>query len=125
MGSMIKQKLRFNNSGYYFIGLFVLVILGFWPSYSVKFFNGTANFRFYIHFHAMMMILYISALILQPILIIKKQLPLHKAIGKLYCILVPITVILFIILLIHSGHTIGENDLGNIMFGQSKNLMIL
>jgi hypothetical protein len=45
--ALAKPKLRFDLSGYYFIGLIVLVILGFWPFYFAKFFNGTADFTFY------------------------------------------------------------------------------
>ena len=57
-------KLRFDLSGYYFFGLVFLVLLGFWPSYFTKFFNGTADFSFYFHFHAGVLILWMSLLIL-------------------------------------------------------------
>ena len=52
-------KLRFDLSGYYFFGLVLLVLLGFWSSYFAKFFNGTADFSFYFHFHAGVLILLI------------------------------------------------------------------
>ena len=68
------KKIRFEKSGYYFIGLVVLVILGFWPTYLSKYFDGTANFNFYFHFHALMASLWILLLIVQPVLIKKKKL---------------------------------------------------
>ncbi len=118
-----KPKLRFDISGYYFIGLFVLVILGFWPSYFAKFFDGTANFTFYFHFHAAMMMLWICMLIIQPILIRKKKVKLHRLIGKSSYVLFPLMCV-SIILIIHLSHTIGEENLGNTLLGQSKNLFI-
>ena len=32
------KKIQYDKSGYYFIGLVTLSILGFWPSYFSKFF---------------------------------------------------------------------------------------
>jgi hypothetical protein len=120
---LTKPKVRFDISGYYFIGLFVVVIAGFWPSYFVKFFNGTASFSFYFHFHAAMMMLWICMLIIQPILIRKKKLPLHRLIGTSSYFLFPMMCI-SMILIIHQSHTIGEENLGNTLLGQSKNLFI-
>lgn len=121
---LIKPKLRFDISGYYFIGLFVLVIMGFWPSYFVKFFNGTANFTFYFHFHATMMILWILMLIIQPILIRKKKLALHRLIGKLSYFLFPMMLV-SIILIIHQRHpTIDEKDLDITLYGQFRPFII-
>src|ERR1700722_20185708 len=42
------RKIRFDLSGYYFIGLVVLVLLGFWPTYFSKFFDRTADFTMYL-----------------------------------------------------------------------------
>ena len=96
----ITRKIRFDLSGYYFIGLIGLVLLGFWKSYFSKFFNGTENYPFYFHFHAIMMALWILLLIFQPILIRKKKLAIHKLIGKLTYILMPL-LFTSIILLTH------------------------
>ncbi len=72
------RKIRFDKSGYYFIGLVVLAFLGFWATYFSKFFDGETKFNFYFHFHAAMVSLWILALIVQPILIGKKKLAIHK-----------------------------------------------
>ena len=92
------SKIRFEKSGYYFIGLVGLVLLGFWHSYFSKFFDWTENFPFYFHFHAIMMTLWISVLIAQPILIKKKKLTIHKFIGRLTYILMPLLFISVILL---------------------------
>lgn len=120
----IKPKLRFDISGYYFIGLFALVILGFWPSYFSKFFNGAGDFNFYFHFHAAMVILWIAALITQPILIKKKKLKIHRLIGNLsYCIF-PF-IFFSVILLVHSRHNINDENLDIRLFVPFKDLLIL
>ena len=120
----IKPKLRFDISGYYFIGLFALVILGFWPSYFSKFFNGTGDFNFYFHFHAALVILWIAALITQPILIKKKKLEIHRLIGNLsYCIF-PL-IFFSVILLVHSRHNITDENLDIRLFVPFKDLLIL
>jgi hypothetical protein len=105
------------------MGLFVLAIAGFWPSYFARFFNGTANFTFYFHFHAAMLMLWICMLIVQPVLIRKKKLPLHRLIGKASYVLFPVMCI-STILIIHQSHTVDEENPGNILLGQSKNLFI-
>ena len=119
-----QPKLRFDNSGYYFIGLFALVLLGFWPSYFAKFFNGTANFNFYFHFHAAMVTLWIAMLITQPLLIRKKKLALHRVIGKLSYVVFPL-IFISVILLAHSRHNIDEENLDIGLFVPFKDLIIL
>lgn len=92
------KKIRFEKSGYYFMGLVVMVFLGFWPSYFSKYFDGTANFNFYFHFHALMASLWVGLLIVQPILIKKKKLAIHRQIGKLSYIILPLFIISVILL---------------------------
>lgn len=119
-----QPKLRFEISGYYFIGLIALVVLGFWPSYFAKFFNGTADFNFYFHFHASMVILWIAMLITQPLLIRKKKLALHRLIGKLSYVVFPL-IFISVILLVHSRHNIDQEDLDIRLFVPFKDLIIL
>jgi len=121
---LLNQKLRFANSGYYFIGLFGLVLLGFWPSYFAKFFNGTADFTFYFHFHVIILCLWIFVLILQPVLIRKKKLTLHRLIGKLFYFLFPL-IFISVILLTHSRNTIDQKNLDLRLFAPFKDLVIL
>jgi hypothetical protein len=122
--SLSVPKIRFDVSGYYFLGLAGLIVLGFWPSYFSKFFNGTNDYKFYFHFHALMMVLWLVALIIQPILIRKKKLPLHRLIGKATYFLFPL-VIISITLLAHSRHTINEKDLGINLLVPFKDVIIM
>lgn len=118
-----KRALPFENSGLYFIVLFALALIGFWPSYFSKFFDGTGDFSFYFHFHAIFAVLWIFMLIVQPILIRKKKFALHQKIGKLSYILVPF-VFISIILLAHSTLKGPKENLGLELWIPAKDLLI-
>lgn len=93
--------MKIRSVEYYFIGLLVLVFVGFWPSYFSKFFDGSGSLSHYFHFHAATATLWIVMLIAQPILIRKKQFLLHKRVGKFSYLLVPI---LFVSILLLAHH---------------------
>ncbi|MFT3702070.1 MAG: hypothetical protein QM802_06860 [Agriterribacter sp.] len=95
----IIAKLRFDKSGYYFIGLAFIIFAGFWNSYFSRFFSGNNDYSFYFHFHAAMALLWLSMLIIQPILIRRKDLPLHKTLGKLSYVLMPVLLISVLLVL--------------------------
>jgi hypothetical protein len=122
MANEVKQ--RFEVSGYYFIALAGLALLGFWPTYFSKFFNGTADFKFYFHFHVTVISLWIASLITQPILIRRKQLKWHRLIGKLSYVLIPL-IIVSVILVAHSRHSVTEENLDIQLFVPFKDLVIL
>ena len=119
------KKIRFEKSGYYFIGLVVLVILGFWPTYLSKYFDGTANFNFYFHFHALMASLWILLLIVQPVLIKKKKLNIHRKIGKLSYILIPLLFASVILLKHYRIEGKITEGLGASLWLQVKDLIII
>lgn len=126
MGNQPK-KIRFDLSGYYFLGLIFLVVLGFWPSYFAKFFDGTADFSFYFHFHATVLILWMSGLIIQPVLIRKKKLSTHRLVGKISYFIIPLIFISILLLthsrIPHSGILTEDNLVG--VFNSAKDLVIL
>ncbi|MFK7936541.1 MAG: hypothetical protein AB8G22_23705, partial [Saprospiraceae bacterium] len=124
MMKSIKQKLDFEKSGYFFIGLLVLVVLGFWPSYFSKFFDGTADFNFYFHFHAVTATLWLILLIMQPIFIRKKKLRLHRLFGKFSYVLVPL-IFISVMLLAHNRITDNPEELGINLWIPFKDLFIL
>ena len=95
-------SIRFEKSGYFFIGLLLLAFLGFWNSYFSGFFSGQFNYSFYFHFHAIMMILWVVLLIVQPLLIRNKMLSLHKSFGKLSYVIMPL-LLLSVFLIMHHG----------------------
>ncbi|PKP35991.1 MAG: hypothetical protein CVT98_09720 [Bacteroidetes bacterium HGW-Bacteroidetes-15] len=119
------KKIRFEKSGYYFIGLVTATVLGFWPSYFSKFFDGTANFNFYFHFHAVMASLWIALLIVQPTLIKKKKLAIHRQIGKLSFIILPLFFISVILLKHYRIGGVFTEGLGAQLWLQVKDLVII
>ena len=105
------SRISFEKSGYYFVGLLVLAFLGFWNKYFSRFFTDhNADYSFYFHFHAVMMILWVILLIAQPLLIQKKKIELHRRIGKITYFLMP--VLLFsVVLVLNSGlKSMPENE---------------
>ncbi|WP_345209332.1 hypothetical protein [Mucilaginibacter gynuensis] len=107
----ITPKIRFDKSGYYFIGLMALAFAGFWKSYFSKFFNGTNDYNFYFHFHATMMVLWVVILIVQPILIRKKKLHIHRIIGKLTYVLMPLMLVSVLLILNSGMRTAPSNEI--------------
>ena len=98
--------MKFQNTGYYYLGFLAISFIGFWPSYFSKFFNGTAEFNQYFHFHVATALLWVAMLIIQPILIRSKKLEIHKAVGKFSYLLVPI---LFISIALLANNRIDPN----------------
>ncbi|GMR01248.1 MAG: hypothetical protein BMS9Abin19_0616 [Gammaproteobacteria bacterium] len=94
----------FNKSGYYFIVLLFLAIIGFWESYFSKLFGEIDSYK---HFHAITMLLWIGMLITQAFLIRFKKWSLHKFIGRFSYGLVPVLII-SLVLLAHSQITIHD-----------------
>lgn len=124
MSQLSKFTLDFSKSGYFFIALFILAILGFWPSYFAKFFDGTADFTSYFHFHSITASLWIVLLIVQPILIQKGNTQWHKRLGRFSYILIPL-IYISVILLAHHRITGEESNLGISIWITFKDLFIL
>ncbi|WP_126973002.1 hypothetical protein [Gynurincola endophyticus] len=125
IGKSQPSKLTFENAGYYAIGLIVLTLLGFWPSFFSKYIDGTANFNYYFHFHGAIATLWIFLLIVQPILIRKKKIQLHRTIGKFSYIILPLFLISVILLKHHTLGGIVTEDLGAGLWLQTKDIIII
>ncbi len=79
--------------------LFVLAHFGFYKTY-IRHFPGFADyttpggrkfhFTWIIHFHGMMMIGWLLMLLLQPFLILKGKIKLHRLVGRLSYVLAPL-----------------------------------
>ena len=124
MTKLTIRKFNFQQSTYFFIGLLALAILGFWPSYFARFFDGSADFNAYFHFHAVTALLWILMLITQPILIRKKKTSLHRFLGKFSYLLIPM-IFISVILLAHHRITGEESDLGLSLWIPFKDLFVL
>ena len=81
----------YKNIGYLFLITFVIVILGFFKSYFGLILSFK-NVDTIIHFHAIALTLWFGLLIIQPTLIRKKQISLHRLLGKFSYVLVPVII---------------------------------
>ena len=80
----------YNNLGYWFLLLILLVFGGFYTTYFSVFLQPTAPI---LHIHFILMALWIAMLIVQPFLIKYKKRATHRILGKISYILVPLTLI--------------------------------
>lgn len=122
--TIFKSKIRFDATGYYLIGVLILVFIGFWPSYFAKFFNGSLNYSGYFHFHAIIALLWIIILIAQPILIRNKKFKIHKRIGRFTYFLFPV-IIISVVFLVHSRTSFYKENLAMEVFIPFKDLFTL
>ena len=79
----------------YFAALFVITFLAFWPSY---FSPGLGTSSVYTHLHASTAALWMCLLIIQPWLIRTYRFDLHRAIGVVSYVLVPVVLISMLLL---------------------------
>jgi len=87
------------------IGIILLIVMvhfGFYKTYIQHFpkfedyklaDGGTAHFNPIMHFHGMMMMGWILMLLIQPILILKGKIKLHRQIGSLSYVLAPLVLL--------------------------------
>ena len=87
---MQKKDNVYHNLGYWFLSLIVLVFAGFYYTYFSVFFQPRPTI---IHIHFTLMTLWIVMLITQPFLIKYKKRTLHRLIGRISYLLVPLVLI--------------------------------
>ena len=81
------EKALYQKSYLYFIGFFLFMIWGFWFTYFTRLLDQQ-NYR--MHVHGAALILWCLMLIIQPYLIRKGKIHIHKTIGKFSYLLMPI-----------------------------------
>jgi len=82
----------YRTSSYLFIAVLLMAFAGFYKTYFGLFphFEGITAA---LHFHAVTILVWIGILIVQPFLIRGKKLELHRLIGKLSYVVVPLVVL--------------------------------
>jgi hypothetical protein len=90
---LASKKINFDKAGYFILILIPIIILAFWPSYFSIIFSNIITPSFYSHFHGIMMLIWISLLIAQPILIRRKRLKTHRLLGKVSYFVGPVVFI--------------------------------
>lgn len=82
---------------YFFVFVVLISFAGFFNTY-LKFFPDFNQFPYVIHVHFLAFAAWLLLLIIQPILIKKKKIKLHRKVGKLSYVLAPILVATIVIL---------------------------
>lgn len=84
---MKKSYNLYHNLGYWFLLFIVLVFAGFYHTYFSVLFQPVKPV---IHFHFVLMAIWIAMLIVQPFLIKYKKPALHRLIGRISYVVVPL-----------------------------------
>lgn len=87
-------------AGWLFIALAVLTVFAFWPSYTTE--PPPLVFTPYHHFHAVVSTLWLLLLIVQPFLINRGKIRLHRQLGRSTYVLMPLMLLGFLLLTHHA-----------------------
>jgi hypothetical protein len=93
--STTTRAVDFSRSGPFFLGFLLIALTAFWPSYISQSFSASSS---YTHFHAITATIWMLLLIVQPILIRTRRLPLHRVVGRASYVIAPIVVLSFLLL---------------------------
>ena len=85
----------YRNVSYLFGAVLLLVFVAFYKTYF-GLFPQFVGIHGLIHIHALTVLIWLSLLIIQPILIVRKQVALHRVLGKATYGFVPVMVILLV-----------------------------
>lgn len=88
----------YKNAFYWFVGLLVLSVVGFWQSY----FSSLGTGHFTHHFHGIAMLLWVILLIAQSWFIRHGERSSHRQFGKLSFIIAPLVVISGVMVVFYS-----------------------
>nr|WP_293844281.1 hypothetical protein [uncultured Arsenicibacter sp.] len=99
----------YRNVSYLFGGVLIVVFVAFYKTYFGLFpqFTGITTL---VHIHALTILIWFGLLIIQPVLIVRKQVALHRLLGKATYGFVPLMIIL-LVLVARSGQ-LHEKHLG-------------
>ncbi len=86
----------YRNLRYFFLLLIPLIFVGFYNTYIVQFPLFEKVKHNFIHVHAGIATIWVSLIITQPFLIVKKKLAWHRKLGKLSYIAFPLLMLSFI-----------------------------
>lgn len=89
----MEHKLQ-NNVGFFFIGVLIITLIGFYPTYFIHFPDFT-GFSWVHHVHGFIATLWICMLIAQAFLVRAKNYSLHRKIGKASYFIMPLLLLSF------------------------------
>ncbi|MFZ1702720.1 MAG: hypothetical protein WAT79_00160 [Saprospiraceae bacterium] len=112
----------YKNVGYFLLLLIPLSFVGFYKSYLIQFPDFKENFGIYIHLHAVIALVWVLFLIVQPFLIRYNKNELHRIVGKMSYGVFGLLILSFIPQIIRLFHS---NDPRNVFFPLSDSILLL
>jgi hypothetical protein len=103
----------YKNIYYLFWVILALIFWGFYKTYF-GLFPSFEGIKYIHHFHALMFLCWVTFLIIQPILIRKKQFEWHRIVGKASYVLVPL--LLLSVALVVRNEQLRAKNLMNLTF---------
>ena len=88
----------YRTSVYYFVGLLLLAVIGFWPTYFAP---PKPETDWHPHLHGIAMFAWVVLLIAQSGLIAARRNDIHRRLGKVSFALVPVIVVSTLLLAAH------------------------
>ena len=101
-----RRHLEFSRSAPWFGAFFAVALVAFWPSYLSLGFSASSELT---HLHAATASLWMLLLVAQPLAIAGRNLPLHRAIGRVSYLLAPL-VVASVLLLAHDRIRLAPAD---------------
>lgn len=87
---MQKKEINYSNAGYWFLVYIPLAIAGFLVTYFTVL---SSHMPWLFHVHFVLMTIWIGMVVVQPVLIKRKKLRVHLAIGKFSYFLMPVLIL--------------------------------
>lgn len=105
---MKADRILFPYLSWWLLLLVPFLLLGFFPSYFSKLFSPMNSV---IHLHAIFMCLWMAIAIVQPFLIRAKKTRLHRTLGKLSYIILPLVLVTAWMMIRHGYHSAIQREL--------------
>ena len=94
----------YRNLGYVLLALLPIFIAGFWVPYLSEFPHFDASITLAVHIHAVLLFCFIALLIFQPLAIQFRAFSIHRRLGKITNVLMPLILIFSVAMLWKEFH---------------------
>jgi hypothetical protein len=94
----------YRNLGFVLVALLPIFVAGFWIPYLSEFPRFDSSITAAVHIHAILLFCFLALLILQPLAIRFKAFALHRRLGKLANVLMPLILIFSVAMLWKEYH---------------------
>lgn len=94
----------YHNLGYILLALLPIFVAGFWIPYFAEFPHFDASITWSVHIHAVLLFCFLTLLIVQPLAIRHRAFSIHRTLGKLTNVLMPLILVFSVAMLWKEYH---------------------